>query len=66
MEHELTSNRNRIYKAMSRKEVAAKYGESTKTISAWFRRADFKLSPGRITPKNVERIAEQFGDWTDD
>lgn len=49
-------------KAMNRKEVAARYGISTKTLRRWLKRAKIDLPPfNAIQPRYLEEIFAKFG-----
>ncbi len=45
----------------TREEVAAEYQISVRTLYRWLKRAEIRLPPGRIRPKELKRIYEAFG-----
>lgn len=47
---------------MTRKEIAAAYGVSTKSIKRWMDEADLEFGSARtLTPKQVDKVYEAFG-----
>ena len=47
--------------AKTRQEIAAEYGVSRDTLRAWLKRENIKLTPGRVTPAELNVIYEKFG-----
>ena len=58
--HRATSDQP-IYRATSRKYVAALLGCSTKQLRSWCEQADIKLPSGDLPPRLVQMILREFG-----
>lgn len=47
--------------AKTRKEVANEYGIKVRTLYRWLKKADIKLTNGKIKPINLKTIYKTFG-----
>ena len=54
-------NKNHTGKAKTRKEIAEEYGVHPKTLNRWFKKYNFNLPTGKITPKDLIKIYSTFG-----
>ncbi len=50
-----------IYDCKTRAQLADYYGVSPRTFYSWIKRRRIKLSPGVITPKEIQIVIEEFG-----